>query len=231
MRKPGLIFVSLILAVSLAAHHAGASEVDPYTYGFVYLEDAAPALNQVLTSFIGDALAEVTAELLRARQGGRRMSDTEIEFRFFRAFERLHMQDVAFGIMEKCISSNDCDGWPSIERIQLRPEESIFHEAKWKFTPAKFYVSSVVNVCGVRFGADKLTHFFDDGFRYYNASRSKRLNYSIEDLQHLSMVFERTWMGAVLTGVVSYADVEANIAGVRFYRSMFLGDEPLLVEH
>ena len=42
------------------------------------------------------------------------------------------------------------------------------------------------------------------------------------------MAFERTYMGTRLTGIVSYADIEANLAGVQFYSDFFGGPTPMI---
>jgi hypothetical protein len=77
-------------------------------------------------------------------------------------------------------------------------------------------------------GADKITHLFDDGFHYFNALRGKRKNLDLEDIKTLSMAFERSYMGTRITGIVSYADIEANLAGVQFYSDFFAGSSPMI---
>jgi hypothetical protein len=131
-------------------------------------------------------------------------------------------------MFERCIGTNNCTGWPQFEHIQMHPEESVYHAAKWRYIPSKFHLASIVDVCGVRMGADKLTHFFDDGFHYFNALRSKSKDFDPEDIRQLSMAFEKSYMGARLTGIVSRADIEANLAGVRFYSDIFIGPSPMI---
>jgi len=131
-------------------------------------------------------------------------------------------------MFERCIATNDCPGWPSVERIQMYPEESVYGAAGWRFIPSRFHLASIIEVCGVRMGADKLTHFFDDAFHYFNASRSKSLNLDAEDIRRLSMTFERTYMGTRMTGILSRADVEANLGGVRFYNEVFASARPMI---
>ena len=80
----------------------------------------------------------------------------------------------------------------------------------------------------MRMGADKLTHFFDDGFHYFNALRSRHRHLDPEDIRRLSMAFERSYMGTRMTGILSRADIEANLAGVRFYSDIFGGDAPMI---
>lgn len=207
---------------------ATASEVDPYTYDFVPLEDAAPAVNERLNHFLIATLTEVNRRLIAGTGDPRQLSDLELEFRFFRRFRDRHIDDVAYGLFEKCVASNRCEGWPHFQRIQMRPQESIFGAADWRYIPSRFYIASLVEVCGVRMGTDKLTHFFDDAFRYFNALRSRRLGYDMQSIGRLSLAFERSYMGTNVTGVVSRADAHANLAGVRFYLDVFAGEEPIV---
>jgi hypothetical protein len=157
-----------------------------------------------------------------------RLNDTAVEFSFFASFRSLHIRDVAWGVFERCIGTNNCPNWPTFERIQMYPEEGVYHAVNWRFIPAKFHLASIVEVCGVRMGADKLTHFFDDGFHYFNATRSERKNFDLEDVEDLSMAMENSYMGTRLTGIVSHADIEANLAGVRFYNDIFSGSSPMV---
>ena len=158
----------------------------------------------------------------------RAASDTRLEFEFFARFRRHHIRDVTWGLFERCIGNNDCPGWPRFERIQMYPQESVYHAADWRFIPSRFHLASILQVCGVRIGADKITHFFDDGFHYFNALRSKRKNLDPEDVRRLSMTFERTYMGTRMTGILSRADIEANLAGVAFYGEFFGGASPMI---
>lgn len=60
-----------------------------------------------------------------------------------------------------------------------------------------------------------MTHFFDEGFSYFNALRSKRRNLEPEDIRQLSMTFEKIYMVTHITGIVSRADIEANLTAFR----------------
>ena len=204
---------------------AYASESDPWTYAHIPLEDSKVQVNAQLENAIQvviDAINSVPVAELES------LDDTALEFAFFANFRARHIRDVTWGMFEKCIGTNNCKDWPRFERIQMYPEESVYHAARWRFIPSRFHLASIVQVCGVRMGADKLTHFFDDGFHYFNALRSKRRHLEPEDIRQLSMVFEKTYMGTRITGIVSRADVEANLAGVRFYSDFFIADSPMI---
>lgn len=208
--------------ILIAAGTARASESDPWTYAHIPLADSAPLVSERLTKTIQSVIDEVNSQTTRP------VEDTALEFAFFSEFRSSQIRDVTWGQFERCIDSNDCDDWPQFERIQMYPAESVFHAANWRYIPSSFHLASIVNVCGVRIGADKLTHFFDDGFHYFNALRSKRRNLEPEDIRQLSMTFEKTYMGTRITGIVSRADIEANLAGVRFYSDFFSGNSPII---
>ena len=217
-----IVFAAILLAAPAIGQ---ASESDPWTYAYIPLADSAQAVSERLAISIREVVDAVNSEQY---PGLRMATDTAMEFAFFVEFRSRHIRDVTWGMFERCIGTNSCDGWPEIERIQMYPEESVYHAAKWRFIPARFHLASIVNVCGVRIGADKLTHFFDDGFHYFNALRSKRKNLDPEDIRQLSMAFELSYMGTRITGIVSRADIEANLAGVRFYSDLFGGKAPMI---
>jgi hypothetical protein len=217
----------ILLAIGslLASGISQASESDPWTYAHIPLADSSALVSERLTISIQASIDAVNTATHIDHQSA---SDTELEFAFFSQFRSMHVRDLAWGMFERCIGTNSCAGWPSIERIQMHPEESVFYAANWRFIPARFHLASIVNVCGVRMGADKLTHFFDDGFHYFNGLRSKRKNLDPEDIRRLSMAFEQSYMGTRITGIVSRADIEANLAGVQFYSDFFGGGSPLI---
>ncbi len=204
---------------------ASASESDPWTFAYIPLADSGELVSDRMGNMI-----QAVIDAVNARYSGeeRQPEDTALEFAFFAEFRSRYIRDVAWGVFERCIGTNSCPGWPQFERIQMYPEESVYNAANWRYIPARFHLASIVEVCGVRMGADKLTHLFDDGFQYFNAFRSKRKNLGWDDLYELSLAFERSYMGTRLTGIVSYADIEANLTGVRFYRDIFGGLSPVI---
>ena len=223
--KTGLCITLLALVLSAAAPATVASESDPWTYAYVPLADSASLVNQRLAIFVEEVIDAVNAD---APGKPLEQDDRAMEFAFFAEFRERHIRDVAWGKFELCIGTNDCTGWPNFERIQMYPQESVYHAADWRFIPSSFHLASVIEVCGVRMGADKLTHFFDDGFHYFNALRSRRRDLDPEDIRRLSMAFEHSYMGTRMTGIVSRADVEANLAGVQFYGDLFGGGAPMI---
>ncbi len=148
---------------------------------------------------------------------------------------------------------------------KLHGDGSIFitHIGKWlnshKFTamPARFKtsfadsifvlkpvnyttMSPTVKIDGIKFGTDKLVHFFQQGYQYYKIYNKAVANGVKPDEAMKKAISwgrktERTYFGYWVSGVYSNADLYANYAGLKFYRSLTrpiqIGDktrEPLL---
>ena len=221
--KPALVLTAIMLLGS--GRELSASESDLWTYAHIPLSDSSTLVSTQLQNSIQTVIDSINARPIEELQ---LLDDTALEFAFFYEFKSRYIRDVTWGMFENCIGTNSCAGWPQFERIQMYPEESVYYAARWRFIPSRFHLASVVMACGIRMGADKLTHFFDDAFHYFNALRSKRKNFEPEDIRRLSMTFEESYMGTRLTGIVSRADIEANLAGVQFYSEFFTGNSPMI---
>jgi hypothetical protein len=93
--------------------------------------------------------------------------------------------------------------------------------------------SPTVEVNGVRFGTDKISHFFSSGWRYrdkYLAAKSR--GSSDEEARDAAIRWgileERTTNGLLTDGVFSRSDLEANFGGMLFYLGLCDGPDPLL---
>lgn len=84
-------------------------------------------------------------------------------------------------------------------------------------------LAAVVNLDGHLIGADKLGHFFSQGYAYFDKAHLQKagLGAALEYGERS----ERTYYGALLTGVYSYADLAANFNGMRFWIHL-LGEHP-----
>ena len=94
-----------------------------------------------------------------------------------------------------------------------------------KYQGAKFaksflsfgFVAASANVHGLCIGADKLGHFFDLGWRYWDALNK---GFTANQIESLGRGSEITIAGLGSTGVYSNADLEANRAGFQFYTDL-----------
>lgn len=80
-------------------------------------------------------------------------------------------------------------------------------------------------VGGIPIGLDKIGHFFQQGYEFYQESVNSGA--TAAQLLALGKRKEAGLHGLSTTGIYSRADVEANLAGYRFYASLAAGPWPL----
>ena len=126
-----------------------------------------------------------------------------------------------------------------VDRIPRDPEAD--HDYRANYLLSKTFTldyarllqpSPTLQVNEIRFGSDKLAHFFSEGWWYYKHWKKKRGKLSEDALQHSLFQFgvklEHSIQGTKMTGVFSPADLESNYQGFVFYRQLCHGEEPLL---
>jgi hypothetical protein len=90
-----------------------------------------------------------------------------------------------------------------------------------------------VQVNGVYFGIDKLGHFLTVGFTYYKQylraiESGHEESVAIKKALRKGVFTEKTYYGDIVSGVFSYADLEANYQGLRFALDLCDGPNPIL---
>jgi hypothetical protein len=81
-------------------------------------------------------------------------------------------------------------------------------------------VGSSAKVAGICIGADKLGHFFGEGFLYFQITSPLVLGLPTTDAQSAGRALEIGIQGLGATGVYSNADQAANLAGMQFYKDL-----------
>jgi hypothetical protein len=218
--------LSLVLGIYLLGPCLYASESDPYTYSDVSLEDSADKLNRVLSDHFEVVNLKVIKKLNKEGLSATQLSDEEIEFYYTQAYLQIFIANGIVHVFQECIDKNNCFNWPNFERIKLKKGESVFYKSNYS-TLTRGHLASIVNVCGVRMGTDKLTHMFLDGMLFYDAYRDRSFGISLKDIKRYSHKLEGYVMGMAVTKVYSSADVAANMAGVQFFKTLFTGKNPI----
>ncbi|MCD8523732.1 MAG: hypothetical protein LRY66_03805 [Saccharospirillaceae bacterium] len=107
---------------------------------------------------------------------------------------------------------------PHIERRSIPFRDSVYRDFLWQQSPSLVLserVAAVIRVHGVEIGTDKLGHFFTEGYSYFEVT--DRLQDSVEEGVLFGEWSESLYFGAQTTGVFSYADLAANLNGLRFW--------------
>jgi hypothetical protein len=127
---------------------------------------------------------------------------------------------------------------PLVDRVPATSEEerafrreSIYRNTNLLDLGTKVPPSPTIEVNGVRIGTDKLSHFFSEGWMYYKWYRAhRRHGMPVEEAERRAilrgLVWERTILGSLASGIMSRADLEANYEGMRYLAGLCEGDAP-----
>ncbi|MEK6626847.1 MAG: hypothetical protein AABY86_17910 [Bdellovibrionota bacterium] len=80
--------------------------------------------------------------------------------------------------------------------------------------------SPIVNYNGYQVGTDKFEHFFGRGRAYYDMIHKD--GKSVLDALNFGLSSEKNFLGAIMTGIMSYADLAANFRGLFFWNHVLM---------
>ena len=185
-----------------------ASEVDNFTARDAPLGDSTLVINKAANRILDQAIDRANK---RKGQCNKEHLYKEIKVRF-----RNHYQDKFSRFVHK---SN------TVERRHIKIKDSIY--AKLNLFDS-FVVgglgafvdstASVVRMGQHQIGSDKFEHFFGRGYAYFNKYYLK--NQKIEEVLNYGLASERGTLGAIMTGIASYADLSANFKGMHFWNHL-----------
>ena len=208
-RIPALILAPLLAGL---APPANALETDPILVLDVRLDDSRGVVNEYVNSEIRDQLDRLSA--------GRPRTCEEVVPILFNRFRQTPMPRITRWVL------NNAD-------LHRFPDETVKRSAYYRqsILGQPFYSSfgvplgRIINVGGVYFSADKLGHLFSFGRRYQR--RYLRASYTgMPDEDALRKIVrwgfnsEMGQFGRTSTGIISFADLEANYQGFRLARSL-----------
>ncbi|PHS62956.1 MAG: hypothetical protein COB09_11995 [Thalassobium sp.] len=107
---------------------------------------------------------------------------------------------------------------PQISRHSVPFHASVYRDFIWQQSPSLVLserVAAVIRVNGVEIGSDKLGHFFTEGYSYFEVT--DQLRDTVEEALLFGEWSESLYFGAQTTGVFSFADLAANLNGLRFW--------------
>ncbi|HZI07377.1 MAG TPA: hypothetical protein VEZ71_25385 [Archangium sp.] len=164
------------------------------------------------------------------------------------SWDQYSCQDVAHRVYQRFRISgvHKIELWaehsPQIDRVpshedqeQFRKQSSIYrNERLWDWGLA-FGIKATFTVAGVHMGADKLSHFFQSGWKYHQRYRELTRegvpeHEALEQLVRYGAQTESGTLGFVTTGVFSFGDLEANYQGFLFFRSLCRDEDPRLLK-
>lgn len=209
-------FLFVMGAVALAPSKAAANETDPW-YAWVHPpRDGTEALNRAINERFEYGLSFTNGDMT-CRQAAARMTNS--------------MRTAAFFFFLGDLSTWKVDYSP-------RTASEYFNSSSTNGAYRHIYglmpLDPAMRSGDILFGTDKLGHFFTNGLRHYDtyvearkegADDDEAMRRAIED----GIREEKTWLGLYPSGIFSFADLEANYQGLRFFRELCDGDSPALI--
>ncbi len=123
-----------------------------------------------------------------------------------------------------------------IEYNEARPWKSIYWLVFSQFPLSMLALAPTINMYDYHFGTDKLGHFFLQGHGYYKVymdslNSGKSAQQAHAAIVSYGQILEQTFLGTLINGIYSNADLAANYAGWKFYMNVAhevqIGDKTL----
>ncbi|QRK09057.1 hypothetical protein JQX13_02525 [Archangium violaceum] len=221
---PVILATWAAVTVTGAAH---ATETDQYFAIDKPPRDSLEILNQKVNRDILGALA-----LVNRTEDWKSVSCEDVAHRIYQHFRIIGLHKIELW----------AENTPRIDRTPLKAEYDAFQENASIYRNARlwdwglfFGVKATFNVAGVHMGADKLSHFFQTGWKYNKRHQAYRRagvpeREALERIIRYGVGTEKGSLGLTTTGVFSFADLEANYQGFLFYRSLCEDENPRLVK-
>ena len=203
-----------LLVFLLTVTSAHALETDNYLVWGRTLPDSAEEVNEVLEKEITEVISAISTK--------EQASCEDITFRIARRFKTTPRRKLFEDWSERHLSH------------QMYPETPYYLAESIYRNTSRIYLnhsglSPNLQVNGIYFGVDKLSHFASTGRRYLAKYLKKiRKGYTDEEAVKSAIRFglknEARILGMWPSGVFSYGDMEANFQGFTFWKKMCLDE-------
>jgi hypothetical protein len=215
--------VAVALLVALCGPAVWSIETDQYYAWGRDLEDSTEMINAKVTAELNAGLVELNAS--------RSWEPKDCEWVTKKLVARFRM--FIYHELELWVNNTSLvDRVPATAEEELQYREEYIYHADHPLNPGTWIPPSpTIEVDGVRFGTDKFTHFFSQGwmlYRWYRKALEQGMSRAEAELRAIDggIRLEQTVLGKGVSGVLSIGDLEANHQGMRWMIGMCEGDDP-----
>ncbi|WP_369600644.1 hypothetical protein AAIA72_12465 [Hahella sp. SMD15-11] len=202
MRRMIQVLCSVLLLCAVTV--VNAAEVDSFTNRHE-LEDSRPLLNRLVNTWMDEAAEKASEPGILPIDAGR--CDPE---RLYGELEK-RLAGFLIGHVEDWVNTS-----PLVEKIAVDFEHSIYRDFPFSESPSVAMtgrLATLVRIGDAYVGSDKFGHFFSEGYSYFKLYRRSGADASLA----FGELTEATVFGQLTTGIYSYADLSANLNGLRFW--------------
>lgn len=222
------LFFLIILFSSSFIQKINAEETDQFTLPPEELADIGPVASQKLFEIIESVVNQTNLEIqmFSALSQTSKHAATQLALRL----DDSYLADLIY--------KKNGPGFPRwlrwnspnykqkpIQYREIKPWNTVYWLA-FSQSPLSFIgLSPTINMYGHYFGTDKLGHFFMQGHTYYTIYKYGLAHWkSIKKAHQIMIVYgqvlEQTYLGTLVNGIYSNADLSANYAGWKFYMNL-----------
>ncbi len=240
----------IILCLILLFQPLVAFETDQYNLPPAPLADIGPEFSEYVEQNLQKAVEKVNAEIserkfcLENRKNARN-SGCESAKGELAKLEYLQSDEAVAKELYELLGTGippltQAERWLESYNFSSAPAryKTSFGNSIYSTNPANFLtLSSTVKMYGSQFGADKIAHFFQQGYSYFKLYKKALRAGSTREAAYKKAVkwgqlTENTYYGFLVSGVYSNADLAANYIGLKFYeglaREIFVGSNKRL---
>lgn len=197
-----IVFLSLLC---LSANSLS-SEIDSFIKREIPLTDSRKAINAKTKELFKEAIDRANAKGKGCRE------------KYLYKSLRKNFRNHVFGKLTPWIIETN-----EIQRNEGHVRDTIYGDFKWYEAPIVGLLSKTFSDStghNIKFGeyyigTDKFEHFLGTGYKYFKKKYKK--GWTNEEVLNIGVKAEFGFMGAITTGVISYADQVANFNGMRFW--------------
>ena len=201
---------------------AVADESDQYLSWKTELDDSAPALNRFIEGQAQDVIDKVNAD------GAEECTCEDLAELIFR---NVYLDRFRAPVLEYVETEPDVDVYPPRDVSHREMYKlSIYRDVAF---PSMIQMTRTLRIGEVYLGADKLAHFFGIGRRYYvryqlYRSDGQTKDEAIKEAVRWGVMTENSFLGKMINGIFSHADLESNYQGLLMAVAMCEGNDPYL---
>lgn len=216
-----------------------AEETDQFTLPPHELFDLGPIASQRATEILIKVVSRTNSEIqaLLPRAAHSRHAATELALRLNGSYiADLFFEQTGPGFPRWLRLDQFAKQKMAIHFKEIRPWKTVYWLAFSPNITSLIGLAPTINMFGHYMGTDKLGHFFMQGHTYYKLytyfiNHGKSAEQAHNALVKFGQFIEQSYLGSLINGIYSNADMSANYAGWKFYmnltQSVKLGNKTL----